>query len=192
MIKQHIIIANFYFLLTLLMVHFSTCCFSQDSTSKEKFLVIESTKFRGWQTPPARVKINTGDKVTIGYNNAIITGKIDSVEDSSIVLNGRQIKLNEINRINAVTNRGTNETIIGLSTLAFSVLMISLSDVVYPEKINEEGEDENRYPNTYYCMFFALNAFAGGVLTIVGVIELISIKHYNIGENWKLYVSSTK
>jgi hypothetical protein len=183
---------------TILLNHVSKYILRTDSSNelsftvpvKEKYLIIESTKFTDWQSQPERVIYKTGDKVTV-YNNEIgITGKIDSILDSAIFINGRKIKTTEMRRIFLVTRRGKTATIIGLSTSIISIGMIYLNGLFYPEKYNDEDEDINSDLNFYYSVTFGCIALTGGVVAIVGIIEMITVKHYNTNKKWKIYTSS--
>jgi hypothetical protein len=168
-----------------------TCSFSQDSLRIERLIIIESTKFTGWQNPPTRVIFNKGEKVKIKkYNDTTIKGRIDTLLDSSIVIGGKQVKINEIKGINAVSNKGATITIIGLSTIVFSAGMMALSTIIYPEIYNDEDEDINRWSRFYYDLGFAMIGFVGAKLTLGGILILATVKHYRADRKWKLYVSA--
>jgi hypothetical protein len=177
------------FLFVVLRIYIPTSCYSQDTIRKENFLVIESTKFKGWQKPPTRVIFNKGEKVKIkDYNDRVIKGKIDTILDSCIVIDGNKIKINDIKEINTASNKGLKVTLAGLGTIVFSAGMMVLSIVFYPEIYNDEGEDINRWSRFYYQLGISMIAIVGAKLTLGGILILATVKHYRIDKNWKIYV----
>ena len=190
MIKQRQLFTGFSFLLTVLVVHISLACYSQDSINKEKYLVIESNKFTGWQRPPTRIIFKVGKNVTIKkYNDdKTIRGKIDSISDSSITVKGNQIKLNDIKRISS--NKGTRDIIIGSSSLAFFTGLMIYREKTYVPEYNDVNEDVNAGSFTFSQLLFGLCAVYSGAYTIFGIVEKVTIKYYRMDKDCKLFVNT--
>lgn len=186
--KYHLI----YFFLNVIGVFLSLGCTGQDSLRNEKYLIIESTKFIGWQSQPIRKILTAGISVAIKkYNNdTIIRGKIDYLTDSSLVINKHSINLNKIEKIKIIAKKGMKMTTIGATTLFLSCGMMAFGNEFYPDIRNEEDEDINRYPRSYYMMGFACMGCSGGLLALTGIANMATNPYYKMDKNWKLYVKS--
>jgi len=67
----------------------------------KKVLIVEKTILRKNQAIPKSIAFTEGESIVIKrYNNkTIVKGKIESISDSSVSVNGYKINLNEIQRI---------------------------------------------------------------------------------------------
>lgn len=175
----------------ILLVYMPCDCYSQDSINKEKYLVVEKIKSLTGRPlkHPTYIIIREGRKVSIKrYNNDIFEkGKIDFISDSSISISGKQININEIQKIRA--NKGIKETIIGMSSSVFFASLIVIMDRTYQPHYNDYGDDVTRnsllFPETLCGMF----VLTGGIIAIAGIIDMTICRNYNLDKNFKLIVS---
>lgn len=190
MIQQRPILIFILFLFMLLEIQFPMSGFSQDSISKVRFLVIESTKFTDWQTSPERIIFQTGSNIAIKrYNKSAIRGKIDYFTDSSIIIKDRYINLNEIKCVN--NRKGLKGTKIGLFSIAASSVMIVSSFVLFPVKYDMYHDDDtNGWTRFYFQVPFITCAFTGSIITVIGLFKMVTVKQYRINKNCKLYVKN--
>lgn len=156
-------------------------CFSQDSVNTEKILVAQKTIKPKLQIHPTPYNIHhyfkKGNRVSIKkFDNTKVNGKIDSIADSSIVIKGDLIKLNDIKRLNR--KWGLN----ALATIAVFAGAYTAIGYIYPPKYDEVDFNVNAYG---YNMSIYITTICAGV---VGIIEIVSIKYYKMDKNSKLYV----
>jgi len=178
---------SIYFLFTVIGVFISLDCNSQDSIYDGKYLLLtKMTSATGHQLRhPVYRKIKQDKFVKIlTKHNDTIEGKFSIISDSSILINDRQINLNEIKKIQA--DRGETESIIGFSTLAiFSGLIAFMESTNKPQE-----EDELALQNFYIREFiYGSIAFAGGIVAIIGLSDMTIFRNYNLNKGWLLRIS---
>jgi len=194
MAKRNQLLTIFSFLLILTGDLISLNCYSQDSISKEKVLIIATIKSpAGYplKNPKYRT-IKQDKKISIKrYNNdTVLKGKITSITDSTITIDKQIIKIAEIRKINA--GRGKLETIIGLSTFISLSGVAAYREATYRPDYAENGDDLNSWPFFYSQMTIGCLAFTGGIVAIIGGIELITSKYYNLEKNCRLIVGTKR
>ena len=187
MTKIRLVFTSIYFLFTVIGFFISLDCNSQDSIYDGKYLLLtKMTSATGHQLRHLVYRKIKQDKDIniITKHSDTIDGRFSIISDSSILINGRHINLNEIKKIQA--NRGETESIIGLSTLVlFSGLIAFMETTNKPQE-----EDELALQNFYIREFiYGSIAFAGGIVAIIGLSDMTAFRYYNLDKSWILRIS---
>jgi hypothetical protein len=165
-------------------------CFGQDSAGYEKILVIQRQTLKPWHKDSTRFYFKKGNRLCLTkYNKKVVIGRLESLNDSSIVVGKKEIILKEIKRINRYN--GVNLSIIGpsLSLYGFELFELLL-------KVRDDYNDDYVPPGETRTIGIAsvgaVIIFLGACTTIVGLIEVASTKYFKMGDKWKLVVKSKK
>jgi hypothetical protein len=177
-------------LLATLLLFVAGKCFGQDSTSKKaisfplhrNILLVESTQTNAWFPPrPGYFRVRYKVKVVSGDSGNIDKGHIQYICDSSIFINGKEIKLSDIHSIKKVRGEvlsigGGSLTAIGL---AFSVIYGSKAWAI-------DTYSDHSYEGAF--LGSVIGTMAAGILTLVGVIKMASAHNYYMDDGWRFDV----
>jgi hypothetical protein len=146
-------------------------------------LIVESTQTNAWFPPqPGYFKVRYKVKVVSGDSGTIDKGHIQFISDSSIFLNGKEIKLSDIYCIKKV--RGQTLSAIGGSLTGIGVIL-SITFGTLTNRAHENYSD-----HSYEGAF--LGTVAGtlitGVFTLVGIIQAASARRYYMNDGWRFDV----
>ena len=163
-------------------------CFGQDSTAKRliyfplqrNILIVESTQTNAWFPPqPGYFRVRYKVKVVSGDSGTLDKGHIQFISDSSIFINGKEIKLKDIASIKKV--RGEVLTIGGSTTFAIGA---GLFAYYYSRSFTEK----DYYSSEMASLAIACVEIVVGVATLVGIIQMASAHRYYMDQGWKFDV----
>jgi len=145
-------------------------CFSQITTKPYKMLFVEKNTKAKWQATPFHTFFIVGDRIKIERfsNDTVLSGKINFINDSSLVLKKDIILVKDIKEINFVRG-GT--AIVGAAILVSSVAL-TLSNKIFFEQ--------------------GIIPFGAGLVTFgVGIIRLLLTKHYRMDKKFTITIKPT-
>ena len=152
----------------------------QDSLRKSKRLIIEQIKLPKGNKQLKYIFLDQGQKIKITYkNDSVVRGKIEFVNDSSVIIKNRSIKINEINSI--TKGVGGRLLIVGVSSTALFAILAAVT-------ANQPYNDNSMFGSPVY-LFLPLAFYDLLIMVPIGIIELASTKHYRMNDNWKIVIS---
>jgi hypothetical protein len=180
----------FLAILATLLLSGSGKCYGQDTTAQKtisfplnrNILIVESTQTKAWSPPrPGLFRVRYKVKVVSGDSSNIDKGHIQYICDSSIFINGKEIKLSDIHSIKKVRGEvlsigGGSLTAIGL---AFSVIYGSKAWAI-------DTYSDHSYEGAF--LGSVIGTMAAGIITLVGVIKMASAHNYYMDEGWRFDV----
>jgi hypothetical protein len=157
-------------------------CFGQDSLKKVKILILENPVSNHINNYPNQVVFKKGNRVTLVCEKCddLVRGRIKLIEDSSIMVKNKRIKLGEIIRINRY--RGIEPIIIGLTMLVVGG-GVELYFINFNNRQEHYGGEELGIEKTIWPLF---SVILGVGTTLFGVIEAGTVKFYEIKDGWKI------
>ncbi|MGD0711395.1 MAG: hypothetical protein ABR968_09460 [Bacteroidales bacterium] len=150
-------------------------------------LIVKQTKLRKNQDKPNSITFIEGDRIVIKRynNNIIICGKIESISDSSVLVKGNKININEIQRISKRRNGTLLAT--GLSSVAFLSGIAYVSSATWQPKY--DGHEDLINDDTGYLLAILGVAFVDFIITVpAGIIQIATTKYFKMSDGWKLYI----
>jgi len=176
--------ALLFALIVLSIIFGSGKCFGQDSTSKKfhnfphqkNILIVESTQTNSW-LPPKRgyFKVHQRIWVVTRSNSAQERGHIQFISDTSLFLNGKEIKLKDIVIIKKV--KGGEISVAGGSLTVIGLIFSINSMANFPD-----------IENTGSFVGSVMGTLVAGIFTLVGVIQVGSAHRYQMEDGWRFYV----
>jgi hypothetical protein len=163
---------------------FSFNCFSQDSNRTKRILYVERTRQYANQTEPTHKKFTEGNKVAIKRysNDTLVHGKIEAIEDSSIIIKGKIIFLKDIKSIHV--NRKPTFFIVG------GLIPVVTSSVVYVLSIQNPNNPAFDGPAWFLLTMISITVGVG--IEIVGIIDALTVKHYHLDKDFIMTVKTVK
>jgi hypothetical protein len=165
-------------------------CFGQDTLTPKKhyfplqrnILIVESTQTNSWFPPQAGYfKVRHRVQVVTRTNNTKERGHIEFISDSSIFLNGREIKLKDIVTIKKI--RGEELSIVGGSLTSIG-LGLSIYYGIKSGQVNTYADDSYAWES----LGFAGGTLITGICTLVGIIQVASARKYHMDYGWRFDV----
>jgi hypothetical protein len=153
-----------------------------------KILYLESTKLKAGQTHPTHKIFSDGNKISVKRysNGTLLHGKIEAIGDSSIIIKGKTIFLKDIKSIHA--NRKPTIFIVG------GIIPIATIAILYPLYKFQENQNINNpdyFPGG--LLDLTIGSIAVGVVTeVVGIIDLVIVKHYHLDKDFIITVKTLK
>jgi hypothetical protein len=191
-----------FFVLTISLLWFSIPLLgqAQDSIGIQNILLVEKTAkhLQPDTLPGGTIKavhqryFKKGDRVAvIKYDvKKMQTGKIKSITDSSIFLKGEEINITNIKRISPY--RGVEISLAGASTAGLGITLFGLFGAFYTPKYDEDGDEYTKYGLFNRQIVSLLVTFAGCMVSVVGIIQVATVKHYRMDKGYTLWVGTKK
>ncbi len=164
-------------------LHIATYSIAQANLPYHHILVVKRILDKSWQKYSYERFFRTGNRVFVRtFTGNAAMGVLGVISDSTITVKGKEIKLNDIKEINAY--KGYEPAVLGSSLLATGIGIGATFNNYYNHHHNS-SEDS-------YGMGIALLAvgigFIGTCITVFGITEIGTTKHFKIGKKWKLSV----
>jgi hypothetical protein len=160
-------------------------CFGQDSIQYENIIIVQRISSAAGQKDTLQRFFTKGNRVKVtGSNHNVATGKIQKINDSSILVKDKEFKIKDITRIHLY--RGTEPAIAGSSLALVGGAMMIYS---HYNQLNQNNNNQESYLG-WWDIVGLCSVVVGGGTTLFGLIEIASTKYYRIGTEWKLRVIS--
>jgi len=182
---------------------FSLNCLSQDTTKKEKVLFIQYNHLKPGEVKPKTKIFHIGKHVKIKlYNEKILYGRIDSIGDSSIIID---VKINFTKRddyyMNDILTIKRNVILIkDIQNIKFCrgkavPIICATSDLISLGGIIEEAPQisknlKNDQSGGLYSIFVGCLGFGEIVLAATTIISFLPGKNYHLGKDFKLTIKT--
>jgi hypothetical protein len=159
-------------------------CFGQDSLRFENVLMVQRVLPDPGQKAPEVYYFKNGNRVNLLCSNYLrFKGRIDAIDDSGILVKGMYIKTEEIMCMHRIKGRAIRIT--GGSFIGAGALIMGITELYYssPSQANNKYSVLGKLDSEIPAIGLII---AGAITTLVGTIDLISVKHYDIG--WKFSI----
>jgi len=156
-------------------------CYSQDSSRTIKILYIERTTLESNQTHPTHKIFRIGNKIKINRysNDTILRGKIESIGDTSIILQSKIVALNDIKCIKK--SGGNIMFVIGaLTPIAGTIIGSATSP----------NNDFDRAIGTYVGLIYGV--LVGVVIEMVGVMSIVAERKFHLDKDYIMTIKTVK
>jgi hypothetical protein len=156
-------------------------CLSQDTTTTQKILLLEKTTLKSGQTKPSQKIFYINNKIVVRrYSNTkVLRGRIDSINDSTIIVKGKSIDIKDIK----IINKNKGEAIIRVGEVA-TIISIGMPIIGYIEFNNNSKMDGF----TYGVISAMVTILITVPVLVIGFIDRVTEKHYHLDKNYKLIV----
>jgi hypothetical protein len=159
-------------------------CFGQVSLRFENVLMVQRSLPDPGQKDPEVYYFKNGNRVNVLCSNYLrFKGRIDAIDDSGILVKGMYIKTEEIMCMHRIRGRAIRIT--GGSIIGAGALIIGITELYYssPSQAKNKYSDLGKLDSEIPAIGVII---AGAITTLVSTIDLISVKHYDIG--WKFSI----
>jgi hypothetical protein len=161
-------------------------CYGQDSIKYENILMVQQILPDSGKTEVMVRYIKRKMRIKVFcLNDQKYKGRIEAIDDSGVIIKGMLIKPGEIKSVNRIRGRAIRYT--GVSLLGTGALIMMISQLYY-------SQPKVQSHNQYYMggeANWGVPAIGimlvGAITTIVGAIDQISVKHYDVG--WKFSIA---
>jgi hypothetical protein len=157
---------------------------SQDTANTEKVLFLESKILKTQQDKPIHriFCINDRIKVRLRSNDTSLHGKIGSINDTSVVIHDKTVLLKDIKGIKLI--RGKTLTELGAGITVLSAGLIAVGSATH------YNENHEAYNHIVYAIVGIFSAMAGVPMLIVGIIDMLTVKYYDLDKEYILLVKT--
>lgn len=160
-----------------------------DTLSNRNVLIAKRTKVKNGHEQISKVSFELDQKVYLETISDTFNakGRIKAISDSFIMVNGERVAINDIGKISK--HRGGDILLMGVSTLAVTGILLSLSNQFFPAKYDQSGNNYNKYDNLDYTLILMAVIFVEVICFLpAGIIKLATTRHYKAKRGWKFEI----